>query len=338
MRRQRKFSTFPDSTLKPAFIAYRFAVPQQNSYLIGNGQCGMIRPASIVTRRLVDNKSLCRLRELRSGELVIDTPASVIVKCPASLAPPSVWPLDISCEIAHDIDEFKFVQPTVNICPFFREEACFGYIALGIFEIGRRMRNIEISAEHSLSATLGSLFLQLPKSLKHGIEKTVFLFHLHRIFHIAMVHIYACHSDVIAFRRSDIVLYPAAGIHVLRQPRQTIATFSHRQVRQQSDAGTTFDTTNLIGAVQIGRIGNSRCADIFLTDLSDYWIDFFLWSTYFLHTPDIRSFGLCPIQHALALCGTNAVEIGRRNRDRHNTDHSSGLGQSLPHPLTDECR
>ena len=53
----------------------------------------MIGPAFVIRGSLVDDESACGLRQLGRGELVVDSPADIVVESAPSLAPRDLIPM-----------------------------------------------------------------------------------------------------------------------------------------------------------------------------------------------------------------------------------------------------
>ena len=108
------------------------------SYLVCDREWGVIGPAFVIRGSLVDDESACGLRQLGRGELVVDSPADIVVESAPSLAPPGVWPLNVAGQRTHHIHELVFVQPFVHVGTFFGQKSGVLLIGLGVLDIKRR--------------------------------------------------------------------------------------------------------------------------------------------------------------------------------------------------------
>ena len=106
------------------------------------------------------------------------------------------------------------------------------FVGFGVFDVERRVCDVEIAAEHRLFPTMCSFIAQLLHACQHGVEKTVFLLHFFRIIGISRMHIHANHGNDIALRSLHIRFDPASGIDIFLKSRQTIPLFGNRQCRQ----------------------------------------------------------------------------------------------------------
>ena len=106
----------------------------------------MVGPAFVVGRGLVDDESASGFGQLRRGELIVDSPTHVVVEGTATLAPPRVRALDIAREITHHIHELQLTQPLVDVGPFLGKESGMRLVGLGVLDVERGMRDIEIAA------------------------------------------------------------------------------------------------------------------------------------------------------------------------------------------------
>ena len=113
-------------------------VPRNTSYLVCDREWGVIGPAFVIRGSLVDDESACGLRQLGRGELVVDSPADIVVESAPSLAPPGVWPLNVAGQRTHHIHELVFVQPFVHVGTFFGQKSGVLLIGLGVLDIKRR--------------------------------------------------------------------------------------------------------------------------------------------------------------------------------------------------------
>ena len=128
-------------------------------------------------------------------------------------------------------------------------------VGLGVLDVERRVRYVEVAAQHGLPAAARGLVPQLAHAREHGVEEAVFLRHLHRIVAVARVHVHACDGDSIALWRRHVGLDPSAGIHILVQPGQTVSPGCHGQVGQQPDAGASLDAADLVHRRQLALVG-----------------------------------------------------------------------------------
>ena len=127
------------------------------------------------------------------------------------------------------------------------------FVGLGVLDVERRVRDVEIAAQYRLLAAVRGLVAQLAHASEHRVQKTVLLFHLGRIIGVAGVHVHAGHGDRVSLRRLDIGLNPTAGIHILAQARKSIAFIGHLKIGEEPDSGTTLDTADLVQRMQVRR-------------------------------------------------------------------------------------
>ena len=106
------------------------------------------------------------------------------------------------------------------------------FVGFGVFDVERRVRDIEITAQHRLFPTMCSFIAQLLHTYQHGVEETVFLLHFFRIIGISRMHIHANHGNDIALRSLHVRFDPASRINILIKSRQALPPFGNRQCRQ----------------------------------------------------------------------------------------------------------
>ena len=131
------------------------------------------------------------------------------------------------------------------------------FVGFGVFDVERRVCDVEITAEHRLFSAVCRLVTQLFHAYQHGVEETVFLLHFFRIIGISRMHIHANHGNDIALWSLHVRFDPTAGIDVILKSRQSISFVDNRQCRQQTYAGTPLDTANLVHTMQFALIGNT---------------------------------------------------------------------------------
>ena len=183
-------------------------------------------------------------------------------------------------------------------------------VGLGVLDVERRVRDVEVAAQHGLPAAARGLVPQLAHAREHGVEEAVFLRHFHRIVAVARVHVHACDGDSIALWRRHVGLDPSAGIHILVQPGQTVSPGCHGQVGQQPDAGASLDAADLVHRRQLALVGDLAGGGVFEPELVEYRIELVLRGTDLLHAPDVRGVLARPGLDALALGGADAVHVG----------------------------
>ena len=157
----------------------------------------MVGPPRVIAVRPVDRKAAGPFGQSRSGELVIKTPASIIIEGPAALAPPCVRPLDIPGKAPHHISKTGIPKEPVQIGTFLRKEPRILFICLGILDIRRRMRNVEIAAHNRLPAAIFGNFFQLLRPFHHIVQEPEFLLHLSGVINVAGMHIDIHNSEPI---------------------------------------------------------------------------------------------------------------------------------------------
>ena len=196
-------------------------------------------------------------------------------------------------------------------------------VGLGVLDVQRRMRDVEIAAQHRLAPAGGRLVAQLAEPDQHGVQEAVLLRHLDLVVAVAGMHVHAGHRDHVPLRRADVGLDPPARVHVLVQTRQPVPAVDDRQVAQQAHAGASLDAADLVHRRQLPLITDLARGGVFSAEFGEDRIDFLLRGAHLLHAPHIRRVRAGPCRDALAPRRADAVDIRSRDRNRHTPNLST---------------
>ena len=109
----------------------------------------------------------------------------------------------------------------------------------------------------------------------------------------------------------------AAGIDVLGKSRQSVALVDDGQRGEQTDAGASLDTADLVHAIKPALVGDASGGRVFEAEFVEDGVDFVLRGAYFLHAPHVRRVLRCPLLDAFAFRRADSIHIRCRDCDRH---------------------
>ena len=225
--------------------------------------------------------------------------------------------MDVSAQGTHHIHEFQLPQPFVHVGAFLGQEAGVLLVGFRVLDVERRVRDVEIAAQYRLLAAVRRFIAQLPHTYQHGVEETVFLLHFLRIVGVAGVHVHAYDSDGVPLRGLHIRFDPTAGIDVLLKSRQSVAFVDDGQRGEQTDAGASLDTADLVHAIKPALVGDASGGRVFEAEFVEDGVDFVLRGAYFLHAPHVRRVLRGPLLDAFAFRRADSIHIRCRDCDRH---------------------
>ena len=109
----------------------------------------------------------------------------------------------------------------------------------------------------------------------------------------------------------------AAGIDVLGKSRQSVAFVNDGQRGEQTDAGASLDTADLVHAIKPALVGDASGGRVFEAEFVEDGVDFVLRGAYFLHAPHVRRVLRGPLLDAFAFRRADSIHIRCRDCDRH---------------------